>query len=207
MEYRLRPAVRSDCEVIARAIALSSGGYAQIGWQERQADYPGLGLLEIGSRLYARDEPPFTWRNCTVAEADQPLGVMLAYGIDASYESVEPAVGGDDETTRDVFYPARMEVPDSWYICGMTIFEPWRGRGIGSRLLRFANEQAARMGYRRLSLIAFEQNQGSVRLYLRHGFRIVERRRIVAHAMIEYTGDALLMTASQARDENDASSD
>jgi ribosomal protein S18 acetylase RimI-like enzyme len=207
MEYQLRPAVESDCDVIARAIALSSGGYAQIGWQARQADYPGLGLLEIGSRLYALDQPPFTWRNCTVAEANQPLGVMLAYGIDADYQSVEPTVGGDGEATRDVFYPARMEAPDSWYICGMTVFEPWRGQGIGNRLLRFANEQATRMGYRRLSLIAFEQNQGSVRLYLRHGFRIVERRSIVAHPIIEYTGDALLMTASAARDENSASPD
>jgi ribosomal protein S18 acetylase RimI-like enzyme len=197
IDYHIRPASSDDCPVIARAIAISSGGYAQIGWEDRRPQYPGLTLLEIGSRLYTEDRPPYTWRNCVIAQGDEPLGIMLAFGIDAEYESAEPPAD-PGPATEDVYYPARMQVTHSWYVCAMTVFEPWRGQGIGSHFLRLAREQAAQRGYGRLSLIAFEQNPGSVRLYRRHGFEVVERRRIVPHPMIEYQGDALLMVAPNA---------
>jgi ribosomal protein S18 acetylase RimI-like enzyme len=144
--------------------------------------------------MYAQDKVPFTWRNCVVAQAGEPLGVMLAYGIDADHGTSEPR-GGEDCNAQDVYYPVKMEVADSWYICGMTVFQPWRDKGIGSRFLRFAEQQAAERGFRRLSLIAFAQNEGSVRLYLRNGYRIVERRNIIPHPMLEYDGEALLMVA------------
>jgi ribosomal protein S18 acetylase RimI-like enzyme len=196
MNYTLRPATRSDCDIIADAIAQSSGGYAQLGWQENAAEYPDLDLLQIGALMYRQDKPPFTWRNCVVAQGVEPMAVMLAYGIDEDYQSAEPAAKAQGVAeTGDVYYPVKMEVPDSWYICGMTVFERWRGQGIGSRLLQYAREQARAQGYPSLSLIAFEQNEGSVRLYRRNGFSVVERRHIIPHPMIEYRGDALLMTA------------
>ena len=192
--YHFRSATPADCDVIATAIAISSGGYAQIGWQEKQKEFPGLTLLEIGSRMYARDEAPFTWRNCIIAESEQPLGVMLSYGIGPEYASAE-STSTDDSDTEDVFYPARLEAPNTWYICGMTVLEPWRGRGIGTRFIEATREQAAKHGYDQLSLLAFEQNQGSVRLYLRNGFEIIDRRRVIPHPLIEYQGDIVLMTA------------
>lgn len=192
--YRIRSATSSDSDLIARAIALSSGGYAQLGWEASQAEFPGLTLVQIGGRLYARDKAPFTWRNCVVAQAEEPLGVMLAYGIDADDDTAGHG-GREDDDVRDVYYPVKMEVTDSWYICGMTVFQPWRDKGIGSRLLRFAEQQAGEHGFRQLSLIAFAQNEGSVRLYRRNGYRIVERRPIIPHPMIEYGGEALLMVA------------
>ena len=208
MDLSIRSATEADCDMIADAIAQSSGGYAQLGWHEKRGDYPGLDLLQIGARLYAMDKEPFTWRNCVVAQGEQPLGVMLAYAIDADYQSAEPDSlsqdGGkvkskdkeeNEGKSTDVYYPVKMEVANSWYICGMTVFEPWRGRGIGSRLLEFAAQQARQKGYPQLSLIAFEQNQGSVRLYLRNGFTVIQRRQVVPHPMIDYQGDVLLMTA------------
>lgn len=193
VNYQTRPASSADCDVITKAIAISSGGYAQLGWQEKQGDYPGLSLAEIGSRMYARDKPPFTWRNCIVAEADEPLGVMLAYGISAGDGSADSASEKEDD--HDVFYPVSMEIQNSWYICGMTVFAAWRGKGIGSHFLKNANVQAKDQAYDQISLIAFAQNEGSVRLYLRNGFSVAESRTIIPHPMLEYTGDALLMVA------------
>lgn len=43
--------------------------------------------------------------------------------------------------------------------------------------------------------IAFEQNEGSVRLYRRPGYRVARRAPVVPHPLIHYTGDALLMVA------------
>lgn len=191
----VRQATVDDCPAIAEAVAISSGGYAQIGWQERETELQGLSLVELGAICYAEDQTPYTWRNATVAEHEgNTIGVLLSFGIDAEYQSVEPEIATGDGD--DVYAPVRMEEPDSWYICAMTVFEPWRGRGIGTRFLRVSAEQARHNGYGTLSLIAFEQNQGSVRLYRRHGFTVKARAPIVPHPMIEYTGDALLMTAA-----------
>lgn len=193
-EILIRHATVDDCRAIAEAVAMSSGGYAQLGWQERRAEFQELSLIEIGARCYAEDRPPYTWRNATVAERDgDTVGVLLSFGIDARYRSVEPEIASDDG--EDIYAPVRMEEPDSWYICAMTVFEPWRGHGIGTQLLQVSSEQARHHGYATLSLIAFEQNTGSVRLYQRHGFAVKTRAPIVPHPMIEYAGDALLMIA------------
>ena len=59
-----------------------------------------------------------------------------------------------------------------------------------------ANLQAKANGTSQLSLIAFEENTGSVRLYERLGYEVVDRAPVVPHPIIKYGGDALLMTRS-----------
>jgi ribosomal protein S18 acetylase RimI-like enzyme len=49
------------------------------------------------------------------------------------------------------------------------------------------------LGYRKLSLIVFEQNIEAKRLYERAGFVGKLRCPVVPHPLIHYTGDALLM--------------
>jgi ribosomal protein S18 acetylase RimI-like enzyme len=194
VEPSFREARVEDCGSIAEAVAASSGGYAQLGWLERRGEFPGLSLIEIGARAYAEDAAPYTWRNATIAgAAGDTAGVLLTFGIDPGYESVEPGIRSD--AGEDVYAPVRMEQPDSWYICAMTVFEPWRGKGIGTRMLELCRHQARSRRYPQLSLIAFEQNTGSVRLYERHGFTVIARSPIIPHSIIEYRGDALLMTA------------
>ena len=75
----------------------------------------------------------------------------------------------------------------------MAVEAAHRGQGIGTQLLAEAERSARALGFRKLSLIVFEQNEGAKRLYERHGY--VEKRRhpVVPHPLIHYTGDALLM--------------
>ncbi len=69
----------------------------------------------------------------------------------------------------------------------------WR-RNTSKAYMALANEQAKENGFDKLSLVAFEQNQGSVRLYERLGYSVVDRAPVVPHPIIHYSGDALLMT-------------
>ena len=46
------------------------------------------------------------------------------------------------------------------------------------------------------SVEVFEQNEGAVRLYERHGFRIVARRPVVPQPCYPYGGDGVLVTRS-----------
>jgi RimJ/RimL family protein N-acetyltransferase len=75
---------------------------------------------------------------------------------------------------------------------GMAVLGPYRGQGIGSRLLDVAIDWGERQGLLRLELEVFSNNSGAVRLYDRKGF-VVEGCR---HGAVSVDGefvDLLLM--------------
>jgi RimJ/RimL family protein N-acetyltransferase len=60
---------------------------------------------------------------------------------------------------------------------GISVLAPWRGRGIGSRLLDALAAWAPRHGIRRLELQVFANNPAAIRLYERNGYVEEGRRR------------------------------
>ncbi|HEV7307382.1 GNAT family N-acetyltransferase [Ensifer sp.] len=60
---------------------------------------------------------------------------------------------------------------------GMGLLEPYRGQGIGRRLLKLAMEQARERGLERIELTVLDGNVAAEALYRRPGF-LVEGRRI-----------------------------
>jgi ribosomal protein S18 acetylase RimI-like enzyme len=185
----LRPARPGDCRRIAELFRISSDGVADYIWSTLQADYPGLSLLEIGERRYARENTAFSYQNCLVAEQGGAVIAMLhAFVIAAS--------DGSCADVDPVLRPyAELEAPGSLYISGIAVAPEWRGQRLGTRLLAAARERARRLGCGALSLICLAENKGARRLYERHGFIVVDRRAVVPHPMIHATGEALLMTA------------
>jgi len=63
---------------------------------------------------------------------------------------------------------------DEYYISDLAVFPQFQGQGIGTRLLAFAEEQAAKHGLQKCSLIVAQHNDAARQLYLRLGYRIVE---------------------------------
>ena len=118
--------------------------------------------------------------------------MLVAFAV----EQPDSNEGDPDEEVDPVLKPySELEQPGSFYICGMALFPENRGNGLGTRMLELARQQAYQRGFDELSLIVFEQNAGAKRLYERYGFREVDRRPVVPHELIRYTGDALLMIA------------
>lgn len=121
---------------------------------------PGEDILEVGRKRYEREDSAFSYRNCTIVEADGDVIAMLV----AFPMHVDP----DEHETDPVLAPySELEEDNSYYICGMAVFPEYRGRGIGTRLLELAEELAHEEGFDKLSLIVFEQNEGAKRLYER----------------------------------------
>lgn len=58
--------------------------------------------------------------------------------------------------------------------------DAFRGRGIGSRLLGALVEQSEANGVWTLQASIFPENEASVRVHQRHGFRVVGRRERIA---------------------------
>jgi ribosomal protein S18 acetylase RimI-like enzyme len=188
-----RKARPEDAHSIAELIAISSDGVAMIEWTEAAQREPDLQPLEVGACIYRDPEGDYSYRNCIVSEhAGKVSGALLSFAIPPS----DPAdrAPGPPFDGSDVFAPYKyLEAPNSWYICGVALFPAYRGQGIGTRFMAIAGELAACHGYGQLSLVAFEQNEGSVKLYQRLGYAIVDRAPIVPHPLIHYRGDALLM--------------
>ena len=60
---------------------------------------------------------------------------------------------------------------------GMAVTRPWRGRGVGSALVKTAIEWAREQGLHKLSLSVFPHNTAAIALYRKFGF-VDEGRRI-----------------------------
>ncbi|MEX1317556.1 MAG: GNAT family N-acetyltransferase [Synechococcaceae cyanobacterium] len=180
-----RRANREDCRVIAELFSISSDGVADYIWTKLAA--PGEDILEVGRRRYEREDASLSYRNCTLAcRGEEILGMLVAFPM-----HVDPSA---EPETDPVLAPySSLEVDDSYYVCGVAVFPPYRGQGIGTQLMKLAESQATARGYRRLSLIVFEGNPGARRLYDRLGYREVARAGIVPHPLIHVEGDAVLM--------------
>ena len=197
LEYIIRPATVKDARDIASLIAISSDGVAVIEWTEA-AVTEGVEPLDIGERTYRNPDGNYSWRNCTIVEKNGKVaGMLLTFGMpvaEARDPRQRPTI--DD---ANVFAPYMyLEEPDSWYVCGVALYPEHRGQGLGTRLMQLVNEQARQNGFEKVSLVAFAQNEGSVRLYQRLGYEIVDRAPIIPHPLIHHEGEALLMVSRLA---------
>jgi len=183
---QFRPARREDSRTIAELYRLSSDGVADYIWS-RLAE-PGEDILDVGARRYTRENTDFSYQNVTLALVNGRIaGMFAAYVIGPS------ATDAPDDVDPVLAPYMKLEQPNSFYISGMALFPEFRRRGIGTRLLEFAADNARARGLRDLSLIVFEQNARAKRLYERFGFREIRREPIVPHPLIHRGGEALLM--------------
>lgn len=184
----LRRACREDAPAIAELYRFSSGGVADYVWQKLAV--PGEAPIDVGAQRYAREGTGFSYENCLVADDDgATIGMINAFAI---AEPTDPAALEEDPVLRPY---AELEAVDSLYVSGVALLPSYRGQGIGTRMMLAMRERARGEGLARLSLIAFAQNPASIRLYERLGYAVVDRRAVVPHPLIHYTGEALLMVA------------
>lgn len=180
-----RPALKSECAVVARLASIASDGVADYAWT--QLARHGEDIFDVARQRYEREGTQISYQNCTIAAASNILvGMLLAFS-----DVVEV---GAEEVTDPVLAPfENLREDDSYYIDCIAVFEDYRGQGIGSELMRLAEQQANEKGYVKTSLIVFEQNAGAIKLYERLGYREVSREKTIPHRLIHYTGDAVLM--------------
>jgi len=183
-EFTFRPATRADARTIAELFSIASDGVSDYIWSKDAG--PRDDLLDVGQQRYELEDSNFGFRNATmVCAGTEIVGMLLAFPMQIDEEYVE---------SDPVLAPmAKLEEPDSYYICAMAVFPQYRGMGIGSRLLDRAEEKCRSHELNKLSLIVFDENIGARRLYERSGFVEANRDEIVPHPLIRMTGNALLM--------------
>jgi len=185
-KVEFRKARRDECRTIARLFSISSDGVSDYIWSQMAKE--GEDILDVGQSRYENEEFSFSYKNCTIAEINNEIaGMLIAFPM---YADPDKDITGTDP----VLVPyEKLEEDKSYYICGVALFDKYRGGGIGTRFMEIAEDQANRSGFNKLSLIVFEKNVGAKRLYDRLGYSEVAREAVVPHPMIHYDGDAILM--------------
>jgi ribosomal protein S18 acetylase RimI-like enzyme len=185
----IRPAQPGDVSVAVGLLYQTMQGLADyiFGCDPRHP------TLEVIERLFLHVDNRLSHRHATVIEADaSPAGLLMAYP-GKRLASLDRSTGGlllrsfsPAAFVRLVWHslalPGEEARRDEYYISNLAVHPQLQGRGIGSRLLAFAESQARECGLVRLSLCVDMDNPGAQRLYERTGYRVVLRQAHAARA-------------------------
>ncbi|HXV22720.1 MAG TPA: GNAT family N-acetyltransferase [Alphaproteobacteria bacterium] len=186
-----RPARPEDAEAIAELLVIGGQGIVEYLWSLESPE--GQTPLAVGIERAGRDEDALSYRNAILAERDgYPVGLLLGH--------LRPQSGPADIAAIDglppVLHPFRVlehRAAGTFFINGLAVRPEHRGNGIGSKLLYKSRQRAIEVGTARISVELFAQDEDALRLYQRHGFRILDRRPVVPHPCHRFSGDLLLL--------------
>ena len=174
MSMVIREAKASDAQHLVCFINMAADDLPLHFWQRSVG--PDGDPWAYGKERAARDTGSFSYRNAWFAERDGTVAACLL-GYPA-----EDVPGPIDPDTPAIFVPLlELEAlaPGSWYLNVLATYAPYRGQGLGSTLLAFAESVAHRMGHRSICLIAADTHVDALRLYAAKGFHEVARRAVV----------------------------
>lgn len=165
----IRPAAPGDADALAELVNFAGEGLPLYLW-ERIAE-KGETAWQVGCCRAQREEGDFSYRNAMIAEVEgETAACLIGYPI-----ADEP--GEIDTGSMPAMFVPLQELENlaagSWYTDVLAVYPKHRGKGLGTRLLALAEEQALKAACKGLSLIVSDANTGARRLYERHGY--VER--------------------------------
>lgn len=171
-------------------------------------NFAGEGLpLHVWAGLAGSSENPWDIGRARQAQKAREADIVIVdHGAGAVAGLTGYAIGTEpqpvDMDMPALFRPlAELEncALESWYINVLACYPAARGQGIGSQLLRLAEEIAVSEGLGRLSVIVASDNTGARRLYERHGFNEVARKVCVKEGWDTATDQWLLLTKPVSR--------
>ncbi len=185
----IRQAAPSDAKDLANLINLAGEGIPNWFWTRACA--PGQAPLDVGIQRAQRESGGFSYTNALIAErGGKATGMVLSYAL-------TEAPSEDPETLPAPIAPfvalEKLSV-DTWYINALAVFENGQNQGIGSTLLKAAENLARANGQTEMSIQVYSQNMGAVRLYQAHGYAQAAREPVRLHPCPPYyTGYVLLL--------------
>lgn len=177
----VRPAQRNDIPVIADLL-LEGFGH----------EYGGVLLHRSGRRFIERVHAlPGRLNGMAVAvdTSDRPVGVAglrtreLRLRMDSGEQQImfeELGVWSSillDLRESLMAPPPYQPTGSEGYLYSVSVTQPWRGQGVGDALLDFLHEQGRTLGKKTVLLEVSEANRPARRLYERHGYTLLRRRR------------------------------
>jgi len=188
----IRKATPQDARIIAELADMAEEGMLVADWRQQPGgqDDP----LAIGEKVVLDTENALYYENVSLAEENNQIQgmVLLRQVVQKSLEDIAPIL--EKEPEFFVVWELVQQTTDHLYIHALAVYQDFRQKGLGQKLLDYAVQHTKDRGYDKLSLLAYEQNQKALPLYIRNDFQIMDRRPIPKESDVAYEGDLLLMT-------------
>ena len=150
---QIRPAQPVDAEV-AGVLLYSAYTHTHVTYplgEEHES-----GFIERLQHFFRQDGNRFSYQNIQVAEqSSEVVGLVLSFG-GRDEARLNTAAGG---------WLEREAQDDEWYIDALAVFKNWGHKGIGTRLLQGAEQQARQHHYPKIALNVARENQQALHLY------------------------------------------
>lgn len=170
-----RPGTLGDAVALTELVNFAGEGLPLYLWDRLKQ--PGETAWDVGRSRAAREAGSFSYRNAIVAEIDGKCAAcLIGYAQPDSPEAI------DYEKTPPMFVPLQeLEnlAPGTWYVNVLAVYPEYRGQGLGTKLLRIAEELASQSGKSGMSVIVSDANPGARRLYERCGYEVTGMRPMV----------------------------
>lgn len=191
----IREATTSDAQHLVRFINMAADDLPLHFWKRSVG--AGGDPWAYGEERAARETGSFSYRNAWFAELSGDVAACLL-GYPA-----EDAPGPIAPDTPEIFVPLlalEALASGSWYLNVLATYEPFRGKGLGSKLLAHGEQMARCSGRRSISLIAADTHPEALRLYAGKGYREIARRAVVKEDWRVDAKQWILFTKSISQD-------
>lgn len=173
-----RRATPADAAEMADFVNMAGEGMPLYLWAKMAE--PGEDPWEVGRRRAQRGGGGFSYRNAIMLdEAGRSVAGLIGYPLPDKPEPI-------DYAAMPKMFVGLQELenlaPGTWYVNVLATYPEHRGKSYGTRLLELAEEIAADMGSKGMSIIVADANFGARRLYERAGYREVDKRAMVKEA-------------------------
>ncbi|WP_193369226.1 GNAT family N-acetyltransferase [Pelagibius marinus] len=170
-DFTIRPGKPEDAEFLLPLINRAGEDIPERIWAQMAG--PGESSWEVGRARILSEDSGISYRHSWIAEAEgRPAGCLITRALPDPSPPLDPDL-------PPLFVPLQElenEAPGTGYVYVLSTLREMRGRGIGTRLLGFAERYR---GPRGMSLIVADNNTGAKALYERCGYREAARRHMV----------------------------
>jgi ribosomal protein S18 acetylase RimI-like enzyme len=150
---QIRPAQLVDAEVAA-VLLYSAYTHTHVSYPLREARESGW--IERLEHFVQEEGNRFSYQNIQLAEqSSEVVGLVLSFG-------------GRDEPRLNAAVGSWLEreaQDDEWYVDALAVFSNWDRKGIGTRLLHSAEQQARQHHYPKIALHVAQGNKQALDLY------------------------------------------
>lgn len=195
-EFAVRPAAPADAQTAASLIRMAMGQFADYLFGAGNSAQ----ALDVIGRLFALPLNRFSHQFADIVDTDGRVsGIMLSYPgqimnrLDLSMGRQLWSIYGAPGFARFVGRSlplafAREASAGDYFINALAAHPDYRGQGIGTHLLSYAENKAREMRYDQCALSVEVSNLRARQLYERVGYRAVETVRFAWSKRLAYAG-------------------
>lgn len=142
--------------------------------------------MNILADFYVEKGNRLSYEHVLVAwEGDAIAGMALGYGGDAAAKLDAPLLSRIHQEPAHAGYQILTEArPGEYYLDAVAVNPAYQGKGIARSLIGALENKAKDAGWPRLSLIALDDNENAMALYIRMGFAEDGELELAGHRYI-----------------------